>query len=332
MLINVAGKELAESIRMVSALNADTICFTTKNNKLYVTASKASQYVNVLDIDSSSDYINTTMNVLNFDISSIIPKKESITLEFNPVSVTVKTGNLTLPLPVSQEIVPEIQIPSEEPEDIKYKDDLRFSLNMFRATSMFQKVLQSEKPLQLCGDFSVMQFPTVWFRKRSSSIKSTLTKEQALSVLKFNPDKFLQTDRIYLYKDSAVLILTVSPIPIEDEFLGLMERTVSMGKRYVHDFYEHVQELYKVVGVADCSVYVTKSSFFINIRKDSLQIKDTITEEILASFDTRLEYLECVLKLFSNSDFIEFLVTDSIVAFRDNLTAVILSVGGVSNV
>lgn len=327
MLISVNSNELRSVLKDVSYLGEETLQFITVNDKLRVHAGTKLNYTADIDIVSEEEYEDTSISVKYVSMYELLGAKGQVELLFIVTGVILKYGTLSVTLGISSELLTDGDV--EIPELVPFSDGLRFSaaLQLFRKVGIFQKTLSMERPLQLMGDIALLQFPTVWFRVRSSDINAVITKEQANIISKFEPTHYAVDSRLILQNYRARLLLPITTAPAQDEFIDLLDEMHSLCKIATTGLLSRVKVLYSVFGNANCTVSITETNLYFTVVTQSFTVTDTIDEEVLFTFTTRLEYLVALLSLFPD-DYVEILVKEGALCLRDSMLACILSIGG----
>lgn len=327
MLVKVASSFLKRAFEDLSKMNCETVCFTTDSMELIITAGDTITYENRLPIEECLEYMNTTINVQYIDISNLLGERDNVSISFTSFSLDISYKSMGISLSVSDSIVQRPTLSDSEKILISDKDSLKRALSIFKGLGIFQKTLQMERPLQLFGDYGVIQYPTCWVRVRSSGIVNVITREQADIITAFDPAYFSKDEVLTLYRDNAVLILPTNDVPEDDEFLDMVNSMESYGVKSTKGLLTRVKKLSSTLGVCDCSVYVGESTLHFAISKNTLKIVDKADENIIYSFDTRLEYVVAILSLIGSDGDMEVLANADAVCMRNSSVAVVLSTG-----
>ena len=327
MLIEVESSDLKKVFSDISSLSCEVISFTTENNDLIITAGTSVVYETVIHIVQSLNYMDTVMNVQYLNMEELLGEKGNVKLEFTQFSIDMEYRTMSISLSASDSIVQRPDADTAEKVLIPDRDSLTSALSVFKGLGIFQKTLQMDRPLQLFGDYGVVQFPTVWVRVRSSGITNVITKEQAIIISAFEPEEYSIGETLSLYKGNARLMLPLSPVPEDDEFLQLVDTMTSLGAKTTKGLLARTKRLSRTLGVCDCSVYVGESTLHFAITKNTLHIVDKADDTIQYSFDTRLEYITAILGLIGSDNALEVLTGKDIVCLRNARVSVILSTG-----
>lgn len=327
MLITVKSSELKRVLEDVSYLKEETLQFGVADNKLAIRVGTKLSYEANIDIISSDEYTETEVNIKYINISAILGSKGEVELTFIATGVILKYGTLSVTFSMSSEIL--INNDADIPELKPFSDRLLFlsALNLFKKVGIFQKTLSLERPLQLMGDIALMQFPTVWFRAKSSDISAIVTKEQANIILKFEPTHYALDSRLILSNDRAQLILPIMSAPVQDEFLDALSELKSLCKLTTAGVLNRIKVLHSVFGNSHCTVSITAKDFYFTVVNQYFTITDIVDDDILFTFGTRLEYLVALMSLFPD-EYVEVLVDDGRICLRDSSLACLLSIGG----
>ena len=327
MFIKVNSSALKQTFADIKHLNCEVVSFTTENRQLIVTAGTSCVYETVLDIEESLEYIDTVINVEYIDISELLGVRDSVKLAFTQFSIELSYKGMSISLAASDTIVQRPDIPASTQIQIPDKDSIISALSIFSGLSIFQKSLQMDRPLQLFGDYALIQYPTAWIRVRSSALRTIVTREQATIVAAFKPTSYRDSNPLVLYRDRAKLIFPKVDVPDNDEFMSLLNTTTSVGIKNTRGLLTRIKKLVSTVGNCDCSVYVGDTTLYFSIVKNTLRITDKADCDISYSFDTRLEYVSAILNLIGADNDMEILSGTDIVCMRNSNISIILSTG-----
>ena len=327
MFVKVKSVDIKRAFSDISTLGCDTVAFTTENRKLVISSGTTILYENILDCTEISDYTETVINVQYLDLTDLLGDKDDVKLTFTQYSVELSYRTLEVSLNMSDTV---IQRPTntDTPNALTNASALQLAVGLFKSLGVFQKTLQMERPLQIFGDYGLLQFPTVWVRVRSSDLRTVLTREQALVIGKFKPESYSETNVITLYRDTAKMVIPIVPVPDGDEFVTLVSTMTSYGTKTTKGLLARVKRLSTTLGVCDCDVYIGESTLHFAVRKNNMSIVDKSDDVIQNSFTTRLEYLVAFFAMLGSDSDIEVLMNDNgNVCLRNANVSIIMSTG-----
>ena len=329
MLVKVNGSDVKEAFFDIEPLKTDSMLFRVDGNLLTIGASKDVLYRASIPIIESKGLSNLSVCVLYTNISPLIKSKDIVEIELSEFSINLSTQNFHVTLAVSDALIEMDDCPSKlDATPISSPGDLNLALNAYKYTGFFQKKLMIERPVQLCRSHAVLLLPTVWFRFKCCDIEATLTKEQCSIAYKFKPTHFMEADKLWLFRDNATIAIPIVPVDRDDEYLKVSETMTSLGIYNSKNLASKTKSLSQVIGDCDCSVYITDKDVYFRANKATLEVQDSIKEEVQKSFTTRLEYITAILNMLGDDKYFEILFKENIVCFRNNIIGVILSVGG----
>lgn len=328
MLIKIAGKDFASAMEDLRRLKPISLSFSVKGDTLTLASSGSMQYIKDIRILESVDKIETVMCVLYTDVSSLIKSRDTVSISFDYMQLDFKVGGYNFSFPISEEVVTIQRPPEMQHEDFGDTDSLCKTLRGKAVVSLFQKELQREPVLCCTESRCYVTFPTVWAYYPQSCLECALTAEQAKTIAWFEPESFIHTDALYLFKGTATLVVQAEHVKgdIPKDFV---EKWKTLDRKCTLDMsgtLTSAKKLLSCLGDSECVVYVTDEGLFFHVSKGNISLKEEITGELKYSFETRLSYMVAILQDLGNYGNTEVFGDADLVLFHKYDTVIMLSV------